>query len=163
MADRKVSKTVDDEKGTITFEFASGETEVVDVTKFKSEIQKQLMLHGASQKLGDSYSGEDADKCHTIFGGVLKNLTDGNWSARAGGGGSPRISQLAEALSRAVPGESVESCVEKLSAMDDETKKEVRAHPQVQAALAEIKLEKATAEAAKLKAELGDAPALTLG
>lgn len=162
MADRKVTKTVDDEKGTITFEFASGETEVVDVTKLPADIQKQLMLHGGSQKLGDSYSGEDADKCHTIFTGVLKNLVEGNWSARSGGGGSPRISQLAEALSRAVPGESVEDCVAKLSEMDDETKKQIRAHPAVQAALAEIKLEKATAEAKKLKAELGDAPALTL-
>lgn len=162
MADRKVTKTVDDEKGTITFEFASGETEVVDVTKLSADIQKQLMLHGGSQKLGDSYSGEDADKCHTIFMGVLKNLTEGNWSARSGGGGSPRISQLAEALSRSVEGLSVDDAVAKLSEMDDDTKKQVRAHPAVQAALAEIKLEKATAEAEKLKAELGDAPALTL-
>lgn len=161
MADRKVTKTVDSEKGTIEFVFASGETEVVDVSKLPPAIQKELMLHGASQKLGDSYSGEDADKCHTIFGGVLKNLVDGNWSARSGGGGSPRISQLAAALAKAV-GETVEACVEKLSAMDDETKKSVRAHPQVQAALAQIKLEKATADAAKLQAELGDAPALKL-
>ena len=161
MADRKVTKSVDDEKGTIAFVFASGETETVDVAKLPAEIQKQLMLHGASQKLGDSYSGEDADKCHTIFKGVLKNLVEGNWSARSGGGGSPRISQLAEALSRAA-GETVEACVEKLSEMDDDTKKQIRAHPAVQAALAEIKLEKATAEAAKLKAELGDVPALKL-
>lgn len=163
MADRKVTKEVDDQAGNIVFTFATGEVETVDVSAFSGEIQKQLLLHGASQKLGDSYSGEDADKCHAIFVGVLKNLTDGNWSARSGGTGSPRISQLAEALSRAVPGESVEACVEKLSAMDDETKKAVRGHPAVQAALAEIKLEKAIADAAKLKAELGDdIPALTI-
>lgn len=162
MADRKVTKNVDDEKGTISFEFASGETEVVDVSKLDGEIQKQLMLHGASQKLGDSYSGEDADKCHTIFMGVLKNLQDGNWSARSGGGGSPRISQLAEALSRAVPDTTVEDAVAKLAAMDEDTKKQVRSHPAVQAALADIKLEKAQAEAAKRKEELGDTPALTL-
>jgi len=154
MADRKVSKTVDDEAGTIAFEFATGENEVVDVSKFTAEIQKQLLLHGASQKLGDSYSGEDADKCHSIFTGVLKNLVDGNWSARSGGGGA-RISQLAEALSRAA-GEVIEICVEKLSGMDEAQKKTVRDHPAVQAAIAEIKLEKATAEAARLKAELGD-------
>jgi hypothetical protein len=162
MADRKVTKEIDDEAGTITFTFATGEVEVVDVSKFSGEIQKQLLLHGGSQKLGDSYSGEDADKCHTIFMGVLKNLTDGNWSARSGGGGAPRISQLAEALSRAVD-QTVEACVEKLSAMDDETKKAVRGHPAVQSALAEIKLEKATADAAKLKEELGgDIPALKI-
>jgi len=161
MADRKVTKTVDVDKGTIEFVFATGETEVVDVTKLPAETQKQLMLHGASQKLGDSYSGEDADKCYTIMMGVVKNLTEGTWSARAGGGGGARISQLAEALSRAA-GEPLESCVEKLSAMDDETKKSVRAHPAVQLALGEIKLEKAQADAAKLKAELGDAAPLKL-
>lgn len=162
MADRKVSKTVDVDTGTITFVFATGEEETVDVTKLPAETQKQLMLHGASQKLGDSYSGEDADKCHTILMGVLKNLQEGTWSARAGGGGgSPRISQLAEAL-HIVTGQPVEDMVEKLSAMDDETKKGVRAHPQVQAALAQIKLEKAQKDAARLAEELGDAPALTL-
>ena len=160
MADRKVTKEVDVDKGEIKFVFATGEEETVDVSSLPADTQKQLMLHGASQKLGDSYSGEDADKCHTIFMGVLKNLQDGNWSARSGGG-APRISQLAEALSRAA-GESVEDCVEKLSAMDDDTKKAVRAHPAVQAALAEIKLEKAQADAKRLKEELGDVPALEL-
>jgi hypothetical protein len=126
------------------------------VSKFTGEIQKQLMLHGASQKLGDSYSGEDADKCHAIFVGVLKNLQDGNWSARAGGGGgSPRISQLAEALSRAA-NETVEACVAKLSEMSDDEKKAVKAHPAIAAALAAIKLEKAQAEAARLASEAGD-------
>lgn len=162
MADRKVTKTVDVDAGSITFVFATGETETVDVTTLPAETQKQLMLHGASQKLGDSYSGEDADKCHTIMMGVVKNLTEGTWSARSGGGGgSPRISQLAEALSRAA-GEPLDACVEKLSAMDDDVKKQVRAHPAVQAALAEIKLEKAQADAARLKEELGDAPKFTL-
>jgi hypothetical protein len=161
MADRKVTKTVDDEKGTITFEFATGETEVVDVSKFGAPIQKNLLLHGASQKLGDSYSGEDADKCHAIFMGTLKNLEDGNWSIRTGGGGAQRISQLAEALSRAA-GEPVEACVAKLATMDDDEKKAVKAHPAIAAALAEIKLEKAKADADKLKAELGDAPAFSL-
>jgi hypothetical protein len=152
MGDRKVSKTVTDEG--VKFEFATGEVVEVKVGDFKSDIQKQLMLHGLSQKLGDSYSGEDADKCHTIFQGVLKNLTEGSWSARAGGGAG-RISQLAAALSRAA-GEPVEKCVEKLSEMDDAAKKTVREHPAVQAALAEIKLEKAQEDAKKLKAELGE-------
>ena len=71
----------------VTFTFATGETEVVKPADLPAEIQKQLMLHGLSQKLGDSYSGEDADKCHAVFTGVLKNLTEGSWSARSGGGG----------------------------------------------------------------------------
>lgn len=153
MAEKKVSKSVSDT--AVTFEFATGEVEEVSPKNFSAEIQKQLMLHGLSQKLGDSYSGEDADKCHSIFGGVLKNLVDGNWSARAGGGGAPRISQLAEALARET-NESVEKCVGILSAMDDDKKKAVRAHPAIQVQLSEIKLEKAAADAKKLKEELGD-------
>lgn len=162
MADKKVTKTINDD-GSLTFEFATGETETVNPGDFSNEIQKQLLIHGTSQKLGDSYSGEDADKCFTIFSGVLTNLTDGNWSARAGGGGGARISQLAEALSRASDGETVETCVMTLSAMSDEEKAAVKKHPAVQAAIAELKLEKAQAEAKKLKAELGkDIPAFKL-
>ncbi len=160
MAEKKVSKAVSDT--AVTFSFATGEEVEVAPKDFSAEIQKQLMLHGLSQKLGDSYSGEDADKCHAIFTGVLGNLTDGNWSARAGGGGAPRISQLADALARET-GETVEKCVEVLAAMDDDKKKAVRSHPNIQVHLSEIKLEKASADAAKLKAELGDdVPALTL-
>lgn len=154
MAEKKVSKTIN-EDGSLTFEFATGEVEKINPGDFSNDIQKQLLIHGSSQKLGDSYSGEDADKCHTVFMGVLKNLTDGNWSARAGGGSAPRISQLAEALSRETD-ESVEKCVEILSAMTDDKKKAVRAHPSIQVRLSEIKLEKAAADAKKLKAELGD-------
>lgn len=160
MAERKVGKTVNDD--SVTFDFATGENVEVKIKDISSDIQKQLMLHGLSQKLGDSYSGEDADKCHTIFQGVLKNLTEGNWSARSGGGSAPRISQLAEALSIATE-KTVEECVTVLSEMDDEAKKTVRGHPAVQSALAEIKLRKATEDAKKLKAELGkDIPALKL-
>ena len=153
MAEKKVSKSVSDT--AVTFEFATGEVKEVSPKDFSSDIQKQLMLHGLSQKLGDSYSGEDADKCHAIFTGVLANLTDGNWSARAGGGGAPRISQLAEALARET-GEPVDKCVETLAAMDDDKKKAVRSHPAIQVQLSQIKLEKAAADAEKLKAELGD-------
>ena len=152
MAEKKVAKTVGE--SSVTFEFATGETVEVNPGEFPAEIQRQLMLHGVSQKLGDSYSGEDADKCHSIFAGVLKNLQEGNWTARSGGGGSPRISQLAEALSRAT-NQPVEACVEKLAAMDDETKKAVRNHAQVKAALAEIKLEKAQADAKAAAEEAG--------
>jgi hypothetical protein len=162
MAEKKVSKTIN-EDGTLTFEFATGETENVNPSDFTPEIQAQLTLHGASQKLGDSYSGEDADKCHAVFVGVLKNLTEGNWSARSGGGGAPRVSQLAEALARET-GKTVEECVEKLSGLDDDKKKAVRAHPAIQARLAEIKLEKAQAQAEQMKKDLadgGDVPSLS--
>lgn len=161
MAERKVTKSVDAEAGTVTFEFATGESEVVEVKEFSNDVQAQLMLHGLSQKLGDSYSGEEADKCHAIFAGTLKQLVEGNWSARSGGGGAPRISQLAEALSRATDN-PVEECIETLAGMSDEDKKGVRAHPQIQAILAEIKLEKATADAAKAKEEAGEGGAFVL-
>ena len=153
MAEKKVSKSVSDT--AVTFSFATGEEVAVSPKDFSNEIQAQLMLHGLSQKLGDSYSGEDADKCHSIFTGVLANLAEGNWSARAGGGGAPRISQLAEALARET-GEDVAKCVETLAAMDDDKKKAVRSHPAIQVQLSQIKLEKAAADAEKLRAELGD-------
>ncbi len=150
MAEKKVSKELT-ETG-VKFTFATGEVVEVEPKSLSADIQRHLILHGLSQKLGDAYSGEDADKCHAAFQGVLKNLQEGKWSDRAGGGG-PRISQLAEALSRATK-QDVQLCVEKLAGMSDEEKKAVKGHPQIVVALAEIKLEKAQADAKRIQDEL---------
>lgn len=142
MAERKVTTTV--EADSITFAFSTGEKDTVKPSDFKPSIQKHLMLHGLRQKLGDSYSGEDADKCHKIFSGVLKALQEERWTVRVAGGG-PRISQLADALARVMK-KPVDLCIEKIAGMSDEEKLATKKHPDIIVALAAIKLEKAQAE-----------------
>lgn len=161
MAERKVSKTVREDLSGVDFEFHDGAVMEVNVADLPADIVKQLVVHGVSQKIGDSYAGEDAENCMTIAQATLKNLLDGNWSTRTGGGG-PRISQLAEALARCT-GQEVSACVAKIAEMSDDDKKAVRAHPKVQAALAEIKLEKAQADAAKAAETAGEEGEFDLG
>lgn len=153
MAEKKVSKTVS-ETG-VTFEFHDGETLSANLSELSPDMVNKLAIHGLSQKVGDSYSGEDAANCQTIAETTWKALVEGNWSTRAGGGGGPRISQLAEALSRAT-GQEIQDCVAAIADMDDEQKKDLRAHPEIKAILAEIKLEKAKAEAEKAAGEASE-------
>ena len=152
MAERKVSKEVT-ETG-VNFEFFDGTAMSANLDALTPEMVNKLAIHGLSQKIGDSYSGEDAANCQTIAEATFKSLVDGNWSSRSGGGG-PRISQLAEALARAT-GQEIQDCVAKIAEMDDDTKKDLKAHPQIKAIIAEIKLEKAKADAEKAA---GDADA----
>lgn len=143
MAEKKVTTTV--EADSITWEFSTGEKVTVKPADFKGGIQKHLLLHGLRQKLGDSYSGEDASKCHAIFSGVLKALKEERWTVRVAGGG-PRVSQLADALARVMK-QPIELCTTKIASMTDEQKIATKKHPDIIAALAAIKLEKAQAEA----------------
>lgn len=159
--EKKVSKTVREDKSGIDFEFADGSTLEVNVADIPEDIKQHLVIHGLSQKIGDSYSGENAENCFTIADTVYKSLKEGKWSARTGGAGGPRISQLAEALSRAT-GQDVSECVSKIAEMTDEEKAGLRAHETIKAKIAEIKLEKAQAdaEAAQAAVASGDVPDL---
>lgn len=153
MAERKVSKETTD--AGVDFTFHDGSVLAATLESLSPEMVTKLAIHGMSQKIGDSYSGEDAANCQTIAEKTLEALQKGEWSSRSGGGAGPRISQLAEALSR-VTGQEVKDCVAKIAEMDDDSKKDVRAHPQIKAAMAEIKLEKATADAEKAAASADD-------
>lgn len=144
----KVSKTITEDKSGVSFEFADGTTLVAKLSEIPEETQRELMLHGLSQKIGDSYSGEDAENCFTIAESVYNSLKEGKWSTRSGGTGGPRISQLAEALHR-VTGEELVDCVAKIADMSDEQKAGLRGHSAIKAEIANIKLEKAQADAAK--------------
>lgn len=146
-------KTVDVENGTVTIAFADGGDPIVThLSKVPESNVVRLALHGMSQKEGDSYAGAEsiADAREAVLG-VQEMLYSGEWSTRAPG--EPRVAVLAEALARAT-GRTVEEAKAALSAMDEDTRKAVSAHPGVKKARAEMALEKANAE-------LASAPALT--
>lgn len=158
-------KSVGDNTITITFDDRS--ESVHDVTKFPADIQHNLMLHGLSQKLGDSYSSAGKAENPLAFAKgaverVAKQLMDGAWQAAREGGGGSRTTVIAEAIARAF-GTTIEVVNEKIlnriadnAGTSDEDKKAaltaLRADPQVRVAMAEIKAERAKTAAAKADA-----------
>ena len=133
------------------FAFANGETVTIDPADFSSGINDHARLHGFSQKLGDSYSSaKSLSEAFAAFEATRQQLLEGDWNRKGGSTGGIWV----EALARAT-GKPFETCLEKWNAMDEETRKAVKAHKGVKAAKAEIELERAQAKAA-------DAPAIDL-
>jgi hypothetical protein len=136
-----------DEKKVI-FAFGNGTTLELEVGSLTPELQTRLMLHGALQKIGDSYAGAKGDFAQGIRDAqaVIDGLKSGEWRSAAGEGeGRPRLGELAEAVSRIkqVPLDKAMAAVEK---MDDKARKDIRSNAKVKAVIAQIRAEKAQKE-----------------
>lgn len=143
-------KVVNVEEGTVTFQFDDGAEQVFRLSDCSPDIASRLALHGASQKIGDSYAGAgEADDplgyAKASVEQVIAQLVAGDWRVAAVGG--PRVTDLATALSRAT-GQSIEAATETVNEMDNGQKKALRKHPKIALELATI-----TAERAKARAE----------
>ncbi len=155
MAERKTSKEIlvhpeghaeaGKPTGEIKFTFSDETSEVFNLTSVKDDIRVRLALHGAAQKIGDSYAGAAATDDPLAYAkqavkDTIAQLYAGDWRV-SGGGGGPRVNELAIAISRA-GGEPLEECIEFVGAMTDEDKKAWRKKPKVALALAQIAAEK---------------------
>jgi hypothetical protein len=115
----------------------------------------RLAIHGASQKIGDSYAGvaKESDPLAMAKANVKDTIAQiyaGTWRVNAGGG--PRVNDLAVAMAR-VTGEPLEGddgTIAFVAAMSDDDKKAMRKKPKIAAALAAIAAEKAAERAKKL-------------
>ena len=153
MARASIAKK-DIEGTNIVLHFSDDTTLTCDVASLSDDIKEALMMHGASQKIGDSYSGEkDVSVARTKAQKTIDNLVAGEWKAQREGGGGGRISDLAKALA-AVAGVELEQAVEKIMEMDKEAKKELRAHPKIKLELINLQKQKAEEELA----EAGELP-----
>ena len=129
-----------------------------DLSKVSPEILARLALHGASQKIGDSYagakeSGEDPVAYATAaINDTIKQLYEGSWSVGRTGTGAPRTSLLVQAYAQ-VKGITLEEAQEVIGGLNDEEKKVVQAAKKVAAAIAAIRAEQAAARAKKLAEE----------
>ena len=143
-------------EGTVvSFKFGNGEELSLDVSTLDETIQTELMLHGALQKIGDSYAGAAGDYAFAIANAkkVIDNLLSGNWkAAREGGTAAPRTGELAEAVAR-LKGMEVADAQALVDGLTDEQRKAVRGKDAVKAEIAKIRYEKAQAKAAKAQAE----------
>ena len=142
------NKTVD---GTVVrIEFVNGKSVEIDVDKLPTEIRARAIVHGIMQKLGDSYAGADGpsdgyDRCRAIADAI----TAGNWNqGRTATGGTLLVEALAKVAKRTVE--------EAAAVMDDDQRKAVSNHPDIKAAMAVIRAERAKADAkTKTAADLG--------
>ena len=87
--------------GTLEFRFEGGGTYQVRATDFPAEVLPGMTLHGAGQKLRDTYAGdESAADAEESFTTMLERLKSGEWvSERTGLGPSPVL--LLEAIKAA--------------------------------------------------------------
>jgi hypothetical protein len=149
MAEKKASKKLLEDEAGVEIEFTTGQSIKALLEEFSEDIVNRLAIHGLSQKLGDSYASGDVaeafDRCKSVY----ESLVEGTWTTRTPG--APRTTQLAEALAQ-VANVTVEAAQDKISQMDDEARKDLKAHPQIKAALASIKAKKAEEDAKKAQA-----------
>jgi hypothetical protein len=145
--------------GCIRFVLGNGLEVQADVDLIPASIQRDLMLHGLSQKVGDSSAGfSKAQDFSGAFGAmqqVVDNLYSGIWSTRGQGGG---VADLVNAIAE-LRGVSVEQAQAAVDQMDEEQLKKVASHPAVKAKVAEAKamrLNAAAQNAPDLDDLLGD-------
>lgn len=146
--------------GVLIFTFDDGEVIRFDTGTVSEEIRNRAVLHGFSQKLGDSYAAAAKEENPLAWAKeqvreVISQLLAGDWRA-ARAAGTPRVSDLAQALAR-VTGNTVEEAHAFVETLDDDQKKAYRAKNKVKAALAQIKSERLAAQAAKLAAQANSA------
>lgn len=150
--EKKIKFADKSSEGTVaTFTFGNGTVLTLDVANLSEDIQTELMLHGALQKIGDSYAGAagDYDFALAQANKVIQNLQDGVWkSTREAGESKPKSGELVMALAE-LKSVAIEVMAAAVEAMDDEKRKAVRSHPQVKAKIAAIRARKADEAAAK--------------
>lgn len=131
---------------TLTFRWADDSETVINPSDFHEDIIAHAVLHGLSQKLGDSYSGAggDVDVAKAMFQETLDALNEGDWNRKGGGFSTGGI--WVEAMAKA-SGNTIEEALAAWNDADDATKASIRKHPEVKAAKAQIDLERATAKA----------------
>lgn len=144
------TKSLDIDKQEIEFTFADGEIMILPVGQLSDEIKINLMMHGGSQKGGDSYasSGGVLADAKASLKRIIDNLIAGNWTAgRSDGETKPRTTELAAALA-SIKGVDYETAQSAVEAADEAKRKAWRSHPRIKAAIASMRAEKAAAKAA---------------
>jgi len=147
------SKDYDLDTGVVSFEFGDGVKVEVNADELPADIQRTLMLHGLSQKGGDSYAGAKGNyaEAQANLSSVIDSLKQGQWAGARDGEGKPRLGELSAAIAR-VKGISLEDATAAVTAANesgDEGQAKIktwRAHPKIKAAIAAARAEKAQRE-----------------
>lgn len=147
----------------LVIKFANGQDLTIDPSSFNATVAKCFLLHGMSQKLGDSYAGaETAEAAYDKAANLAEAMSgeNGQWLQKGEAAG-PRVSILAEAVMRAKPEKypTVESAVAMLQPKTKEERAAIAAIPAVEAASAAIRAERAVKAAQKAAEAAGQSTA----
>lgn len=141
------TKDPDPNAGTVTFKFADDTQLFFDLADVPegSDADKALPVHGASQKIGDSYAGaESVAEAKIAATEQIALLVAGEWKA-ARAAGEPKIGLLIEALARVKPDKTLDECRGVVESMDADGKKVLRDDRRIKAAIDAIKAERSAA------------------
>lgn len=144
-AQKFLAKAADLATMTATFTLGNGSKVSLDVGALPETVRKQLMLHGALQKIGDAAAG--SSKSNDFLGALAKMqaiveaLQAGDWSVKGNG-----ETDLAVAVSR-VMGITAEEATAKLESLSEEQYKAIMSHAAVKEQLLLIKADRAKAQA----------------
>lgn len=161
--EKKIKFCEKDSDGVVvSFKFGNGTELSLDLNTLDENVQEALMVHGALQKIGDSYASAGGDYAFGIAAAekVIDNLKAGLFNAARTGSGEGKKSstELAQALA-ALQNKDVAAVSAALEAATDEQRKAIRAHPAVKAKIAEMR----AAKAQEALAKAGDAGVLNFG
>jgi len=144
-APRFCEKEYDEDTNVVSFVFGNGKQLELDINTLSDHMRKLLMLHGAMQKIGDSYAGAKGNFSEGVQAAqdVIEQLKQDVWrAARGEGDARPRLAELAEAIARIKSVELAKATTAVEAATDDQ-RKTWRGNAKVKAVIAQIRAEKA--------------------
>lgn len=148
-------KAIDVAAKAVVWTFDDGSTQTFDLTQVTPELAVMLSLHGASQKIGDSYAGAKESGTDPLayakeaVKDTIAQLYKGEWKIARTGTGAPRTSFLIIAFAK-ITGKSLEESQELVGGLTDEEKAALQKKPKIAAALAALRADAAVAKAAEL-------------
>lgn len=139
-------KEYDMDTGVVSFAFGNGKALEFDLNKVSDDVRKQLALHGASQKIGDSFAGVKGNYAEGTQNAqdTIDQLYAGVWKAAREDDARPRLAELAEAIAR-IKGVELDKATAAVEKATDDQRKQWRSNAKVKAVIAQLRAEKAAA------------------
>ena len=148
-ATSKCKKNIREDGSGVDFVFSHGETLAVNINELSEKTVNQLVCHGISQKIGDSYAGADSvEDAHKSANEMSVRLAAGEWKTVRSGGAAKTPTLLVEAMMRAL-NRSHEDVVELLEDKSTEDRSALQNHQQIKPFILEVKIELEQAKLAK--------------
>ena len=161
---KQITATVDEKRGEVAFAIIGLPSLAIGLSELTPEVARYAALHGLKQKIGDAAamkrntetgaSATLADKREAMLA-VIERLLAGQWNAtREGGTGGASL--LAAALVRLQPSKTLADVRAWLETKTDAEVKALSLNPKVAPIIAEIRAERAGADAVDSDALLGE-------
>ena len=128
-------------KGEIRFAFRNGSEVILDMKSISKENQYRGLVHGISQKAGDSYAGRsitnDVAGAFDKIADVITQLATPDWTGKTNGGNSDLMLAVSIVMKK-----SLEDVQNTWATLDDAQKRTWMKHSKVVAEIGEIRLKR---------------------